>query len=129
MTHDLHNRGPVYAASFQTTAATTTIADVLGIRASTASRVMVHEIKLAQPIEPTTTERPGIILLRGNDGHKHRRRPHTSPSARLERRSHGWQLGHRPRRHRIHGERCLSCCSCRLRRAADGTISHIRPTA
>lgn len=80
---DIHHRGPVYTASFQTTAATTTVADVLGIRASTASRVMVHEIKVAQPIEPSTTERISVALLRGSTAS-------STAAALTPRHLHGW---------------------------------------
>lgn len=62
---DIHNRGPIYAASFQTTALTTNPHDIFGILASTATRVAIHEIRLGQP----TTEAPdrlGVVLLRGS---------------------------------------------------------------
>lgn len=57
--------GPIYTASFQTTALTTAAQDAFGILASATSRVMIHEIVLAQP----TTEAPdrfSVQLLRGS---------------------------------------------------------------
>jgi hypothetical protein len=80
--YDIHNRGPIYTASFQTTALTTNVMDAVGIRASSLSRVCIHEITLGQP----TTEAPdrlGVQLLRGSTA--------SSTSAAITpRHVHGW---------------------------------------
>lgn len=74
--------GPIYTASFQTTALTTNPHDAFGILPSTLSRVAIHEITLAQP----TTEAPdrlGVQLLRGSTA--------SSTSAAITpRHIHGW---------------------------------------
>jgi hypothetical protein len=57
--------GQIFSAAFQTTALTTNPHDAFGILAPTNSRVVIHEIVLAQP----TTEAPdrlGVQLLRGS---------------------------------------------------------------
>ncbi len=57
--------GPIDIASFQTTGLTTAVHDAIGIRASTSSRTMIHEIVLAQPTTEAS-DRFGVQLLRGS---------------------------------------------------------------
>ena len=62
---DIHNRGPIYTASFQTPALTTNAHDAIGILAPTNSRVVIHEIALAFP-SSEAPDRLGVHLLRGS---------------------------------------------------------------
>lgn len=74
--------GPVYTASFQTTALTTNSHDAFGILASTLSRVCIHEVTLAQPTSEAP-DRLGVQLLRGSTA--------SSTSAAITpRHIHGW---------------------------------------
>jgi hypothetical protein len=57
--------GPIYTASFQTTALTTNAHDVIGIAAPSNSRIAIHEITLAQPTTEAS-DRFGVQLLRGS---------------------------------------------------------------
>lgn len=57
--------GQIFTAAFQTTALTTNPHDAIGILAPTNSRVMIHEIVLAQP-STEAPDRLGVMLLRGS---------------------------------------------------------------
>src|SRR5215510_9479257 len=58
-------QGPIYTASFQTTALTTNQFDAIGILASSNSRVMIHEIALTVP-SSEAPDKLGVQLLRGS---------------------------------------------------------------
>jgi hypothetical protein len=60
-----HNIGPIYTASFQTTALTTNPFDAIGILAPTNSRVCIHEISFGQP-GVAALDRLGVQVLRGS---------------------------------------------------------------
>jgi hypothetical protein len=83
MTPDIHNRGPVYVASFAAHAMTTNPFDAVGILASTLSRVAVCEFRIGHQSSAPVSQTLGIQFLRGSTA--------SSTSAAITpRHIHGW---------------------------------------
>lgn len=58
--------GPIYKAAFSSTALSTNPHDLIGILASSLSRVAIHEITIAQPSTDSAYDSLGIQILRGS---------------------------------------------------------------
>lgn len=64
---DYRNRGPVYTATFTTTAASTGgEIDAFGLTAPSNSRVEVHAVSIGQPTANPPAANLGVLLLRGS---------------------------------------------------------------
>jgi hypothetical protein len=75
--------GPIYSAPFSSTSLTTNPHDVIGILASSLSRVSIHEIKIGQPCTDGAIDSLGVQLLRGSTAS-------STSGANTPRHIHGW---------------------------------------